>query len=87
MKKLVKEDLINNRPESKEQFLEWLDELMTNNSDEDWYWLIGTLVNDESSDDNELVDYFIEGDVPFNIAKELLNHREGFLNYGSDISI
>jgi hypothetical protein len=86
MKKLVKESL---RPESKEQFLTWLDTMIENNSDDDfdWEWLIASLVNDESSLDDELVDYFIENGVKFNLAKELVNHREGFLNYGLDISL
>jgi len=81
---LVKESIVPR--ESKEAFLVWLEETVAA-SDEEWEWIVGTLVNDEDSTDEELFTYFAENGVPDETIQELLAHREGFLEHGLDIRI
>ena len=83
MKKLVNESLM--MPLS--EFLEWWNEILSEYPDEPWEWIAGTLVNDEDSADDELLDHFIQGGIEPNLAKELLDHRNGFMNYGLEIDI
>ena len=84
--KLVNESLI-----PKEEFLLWWNEIYTENPDEDWEWILSSLMNDEYSSDEELIDYLIDETEPGHesvdpvLAQELVDHREGFLNYGLDI--
>ena len=57
------------------------------NPDEDWEFIVSSLVNDEVSSDEELIEYLIDNGADEEIVWELLQHRQGFLSYGLDVQI
>jgi len=89
MKARLVNETIHSNIEPKEEFLDWLDRLVdqsiSSGDEERWDLIIDRLVNDESSSDEEMMEYFIENGVKQDLAAELLFHRNGFLNYGLDI--
>jgi len=87
MRKLVRESMYTRFPEPNEKFLEWIDLTMKENPDVDWEFVISTLVNDESSSDEDLRYYLIENGVEYDLIDKLLSKRTGFLNHGLEIEI
>lgn len=67
------------------QFFDWWNNLKDKHPNENWKWILSSLINDEVSSDEELLEYFIDNKVNPNIAQDLVEHREGFLTYGLDI--
>jgi len=73
--------------ELKQDFLNWLDTLMEENPDEDWEFIASSLINDEFSDDEELIEHLISNGVNDDVAWDTVEHRTSFMNYGLDIQI
>lgn len=73
--------------ETKIDFLNWWNNMFEQNPDEDWEFIVSSLVNDEVSSDEELIEYLIDNGADEEIVWELLQHRQGFLSYGLDVQI
>lgn len=85
MKKLVKESLSIHLPPR--QFFQWWDQIKDKYPDEDWEFIVSTLVNDEASTDEELIEHFTSNGVNEDVAWDTVEHRNGFLSYGLDIQV
>jgi hypothetical protein len=69
---------------TKFDFLNWWMSLEHDVDDLDW--VVSNLVNDDHSTDEEMLQYFTENGFDEVLAKELIDHRTGFMNYGLHIT-
>lgn len=66
-----------------EQFVNWYNSLMMKYRPEDPSWILSTLVNDDVSSDEELVEYFLWEDPSLEeeFIVDLLSNREYFWDF------
>ena len=79
-------DTFYHKPTNKQAFLD-LVEVLANSyyPDEDWNFILITLINDEAATDEELIEHFLENGVNSELINVLIENRTNFLVYGLDI--
>ena len=81
LEKLRKQDDEEPR-ESLDEFINWLEKLFIEHEDEPWEGILGVLINDENSDNEELADY-LETEIGADkmLVNQLIEKREYFLDF------
>ena len=83
----MKAKFVNESFWKKDQFIPWLEDIIENNPDEPWEFIVSTLVNDENSHDEELIEHLIAEGADEDLVWKLIEHRSEFLSYGLDIQL